>query len=71
MVRYKKSVLEKQSFSEEEIDRGSPIYKKASTNCVKIFRTKYSSMEIAKNISSTAHNINNINKDSENLEKSF
>lgn len=54
MVRYKKSVLEKQSFSE---DRGSPIYKKASTNCVKIFRTKYSSMEIAKNISSTAHNI--------------
>lgn len=55
--RYKKSVLERQSFSEEEMGRASPIYKKASTNCVKFFRIKYSSMEIAKNLNISLQHI--------------
>lgn len=45
------------SFSEEELGRASPIYKKASTNCVKFFRIKYSSMEIAKNLNISLQHI--------------
>ncbi len=60
MISYKSDVLERQSFSELKMGRGSPICERVSKKIVEYFKNTVPRCQIAKTLqisSSTVHNI--------------
>ncbi len=69
MISYKRNVLERQSLSEINMGRGSPICERVRKKIVEHFKNNVPQRQIAKALQISSSTVHNSSKDSEKLEK--